>query len=129
MCLGSFIISSFLDPHIMPTSYTKVRHIARTRCVTNYTTTETCRNKITYISWNIIFFLNKYFLSIMMSMLHFVHFLFYGLVTFFDKDSVSRTWFIKFRISKSIFVIGIYLLTNNTFQSNLSFFISFKNSF
>lgn len=65
------------------------------RCVTFYTIIKTCRKKVAFISKNIRFFLNKYFLRIMVDIFHFIHFFFIGLVTCLGKDDFTSTWLIK----------------------------------
>lgn len=89
--LWVFIISIFLNPHIIPICNTKVPYIANIRCVTNYTTIKSCRNKVTLISRNISFLSNISLLRMMMHMMQFVHFLLYWLITSLNKDSFTRT--------------------------------------
>lgn len=102
MCFGSFIVSTFLNPHIMPTWNTKIPYITSIRCVTNYTTIKAFRDKVTLISHNISFLSNIPLLRMMMHMMHFLHFLLYWLITILNKDSFARTWFTKFRVTKPI---------------------------
>lgn len=79
---------------------------------------------------NQAFIINKsYSFRIMMNHFSLVRFFLGCLVTSVNKDSFLRTWFWKLWVTKLTFIIGISLLTKDSAQSNLSFFISFKNSF
>ena len=91
-CLGSFIVSSFLNPYIVSTCHTKVSNIASIRCMAKNTTTKTICNKVDLVSWN-LFFLYNPFLFLLMNMLnlHIVGFLGFRLITSLYKNDFVGT--------------------------------------